>query len=356
MDITSLFEIAEEVTSSTDLDTVLHKIGMVSKKLLNCEASSIMLLDESRKSLYFKVATGEKGRAVQKFVVPVGVGVAGWVAKNLRPVIIEDTTKDPRFTGQFDKTSGFITKSLICVAIFSKGEPIGVMEVLNKIEGKFTQADLGLLTHLAGLASVAISNAQLVQQQRNFFAHGLEILALAIEALGPAYVGHPWRSQRLAVTLARRLELSHSEISDLTHASLLHDIGALGERNPRYLESLGLSRSAYDGEGGLHAVVGESMLSGVEIFKGVRTLVRHHHEHFDGSGGPDHLSGKDIPIGARILALVEVVEDLRHQMRQAPPEDIRAQMMTEINNLSGKKLDPAVCRAFLENLQEEELV
>ncbi|MBI4668215.1 MAG: GAF domain-containing protein [Elusimicrobia bacterium] len=360
IDATSLFEIAEEITSSTDLDTVLNKIGLVAKKLLNCEASSIMLFDESRKSLYFKVATGEKGTAIKRFVVPVGVGVAGWVGQNLQPVIIKDTSKDPRFTGQFDKSSGFITRSLICVPMFSKGEPIGIMEVLNKTEGKFDDSDMALLTHLAGLASIAITNARLVQDQRNFYAHMLEVLALAIESLGPRFIGLPWRSQRMAATLGRLLGLGAKDLTNLSYASLLHDIGYLAQNNSRYIELLGIAAppvvSNRENKEGFHAVLGEQMLSGIDLFKGALPLIRHHHENFDGTGYPDRLAAGAIPLGARVIALLVVVEDVRYQLRGASAQDLRAQIKAEVTNFSQWRLDPDIVKVFLEALEHEELI
>lgn len=360
MDAATLFEIAEDVTSSTDLDVVLEKVGLVMKKMLNCEASSIMLLDESRKNLFFKVATGEKSRIMKKLTIPTGVGVAGWVAENLRPVIIQDVQKDSRFAGQFDKTSGFVTKSLICVPMFSKGEPMGIVEVLNKNEGSFTDADLSLLTHLAGLASVAIVNARLMQDQRNFFSHILEVLALGIEALGPQFQGHPWRSQRLAVVLARSLELTQKEIADLTHASLLHDIGYFAVKNSRYLESLNLTLSGAGGGNGqaeaLHPVLGEKILSGVDMFKGIGPLIRHHHENYDGTGFPDRLKGKDIPMGSRILALVELVEEARFQFQTLPPEELKRKIAAQVGHGGGNKLDPDVCRAFLDLIEDFDIL
>ncbi|MBI4368658.1 MAG: GAF domain-containing protein [Elusimicrobia bacterium] len=360
MDAAGLFEIAEELTSSTDLDTVLGKIGLVGKKLLNCEASSIMLFDDTRKNLYFKVATGDKGMAIKKLIIPVGVGVAGWVAQNLQPLVIGDVTRDARFAGQFDKTSGFVTKSLLCVPMFFKGEPLGIVEMLNKINGQFTQEDQMLLTHLASFASIAISNARLVHEQRNFFAHILEVLAISIESIGPRFVGRPWRCQRQAAYLGRRLGLSAKELADLAHASLLYDIGFLAEKNTRYMDFLSISRMEYkSSEGsldGLHSVLAEKMLSGVELFKGAIPIIRHHHECMDGSGTPDHLKGEAIPLGARIIAVVDTAEDIRYQLRGVPREQLLGQLTTELQSLSSIRLDPQVVKAYLEMLQEEEMV
>jgi hypothetical protein len=358
MDAAALFEIAENVTSSTDLDTVLEKIGSVAKKLLGCEASAIMLLDDSRKHLYFKVATGERAGSIRRLSVPVGVGVAGWVAQNLKPVLIKDVKDDPRFTGQFDKASGFATRSLICVPMFARGEIIGIAEVLNRTEGTFSEQDLGLLTQLSSLAAVAITNARTVQEQRNFFSHILEVLTIGIESLGPQFQGHPWRSQRLASLLARRLEISHREMTDLLNASLLHDIGFIATRVPGYLKGLTLTpaESAVTKLDPvlLHPIIGERMLTGIDLFKGALPLIRHHHENFDGSGFPNRLRGREIPLGSRILCLVELVEEIQAQVRLSP-EVRREQVKTEVANLAGTKLDPQVAQAYLDALEEEDL-
>ncbi len=360
-DSVNLLEIAQDITSSTDLDTVLEKIGLVTKKLLNAEASSIMLLDAHNQSLYFKVALGDKSGSIKKMHVPVGVGVAGWVAKNLKPLMVNDVARDARFASQFDRASGFTTKNLLCVPMFAKGELLGVAEVVNKTDGVFNEQDLGLLTHLAGLAAVAIANAQLIQNQRNFFSHMLEVLVLGIEALGPKFMGHPWRSQKIALACAKRLTLTSLELTNLAKASLLHDIGYLAGKNSRWLDALGMV-SLNSGQVKesqlefLHPILGEKILGGIDLFAGCMPMIRHHHENYDGTGFPDKLREKSIPIGARILSLVEVVEELRYSLGNKTQEELKAFVTREIGRLSGKKLDPVVCRAFFEALEEDEIL
>ena len=221
-----------------------------------------------------------------------------------------------------------------------------------------SQQDTGLLTHLAGLASVAITNARTIQEQRNFFSHILEVLSLAIESLGPQFHGHPWRSQRIASLVARRLELPPKELSNLAHASLLHDVGFLGARVSTFTRGFNFNFAELGGKWDpeyLHPVLGEKMLSGVEIFKGALPIIRHHHEAVDGTGYPDRLKGNEIPIGSRILALVEVIENIRYQLRNASPEEVIAQAKQEVSNLSGSHLDPKVVGAFLEAVAEDGL-
>ena len=98
-----------------------------------------MLVDEDKQHLYFKTATGEKGTAVKKIKIKIGEGIAGSVFLTKESEIVNDVTKDPRFTGKIDQQSGFKTRSIIAVPIIintadNGEEVIGVIEVLNKRE------------------------------------------------------------------------------------------------------------------------------------------------------------------------------------------------------------------------------
>ena len=151
-----VFEIAKGLSSIMDVDALLKRIDAVAEKLLDAEASSIMLLDEDKETLSFKIATGEKGGVIQKMKVKVGQGIAGIVAQEKKPIIVNDAANDPRFTGQLDKESGFKTRSLICVPMFIENELVGIVEVLNK-KGRsgFSAADQEILESLASFAEVS---------------------------------------------------------------------------------------------------------------------------------------------------------------------------------------------------------
>src|SRR5688572_31951474 len=112
---TEIFNLAKALASTLDVDALLKRIGQSAEQMFLCEASAIMLLDEDQKHLFFKVATGEKGGTVTKFRIKVGEGIAGWVADKQEAVMVNDVSKDNRFTGQHDQASGFQTKSLLCV-------------------------------------------------------------------------------------------------------------------------------------------------------------------------------------------------------------------------------------------------
>src|SRR5258708_28302530 len=143
---------------------------------------------------------------VTKFRIKVGEGVAGWVGDKREAVLVNDTSKGARFTGQHDQASGFKTKSALCVPMLTGGELIGVLEVLNKKESNgFTEADKSLLESLASLAAMAIANARLVGGFRNFYSNTIEILISAIESRDMRMAGHCWRFAQPPTALARNL-------------------------------------------------------------------------------------------------------------------------------------------------------
>ncbi|PKM92633.1 MAG: hypothetical protein CVU80_02320, partial [Elusimicrobia bacterium HGW-Elusimicrobia-4] len=201
---TEFFEIVRTITATNDVDSILKKIGSAAEKLTKTMASSIMLLDDDKKNLYFKVASGDKGTILTKLKVPVGEGIAGWVAANKQPLMIQDISVDPRFTGKIDSESGFRTKSILCVPLIVNDELVGVAEVLNKIDGSnFTENDKAILTSLSNFAAVAIVNARNISNQQNFFANTFEILTAAFETNDKRFSGHCFRVAQLSTVIAR---------------------------------------------------------------------------------------------------------------------------------------------------------
>jgi Nif-specific regulatory protein len=139
-------------------------------ELLHCEAISLLLLDEAGTSLVFAVAKGAKGAELQEERLPVGTGVAGWVAREGKPVAVGDAQKDARFYSGYDEEIGFDTRSLLAVPLKVKKRLIGVLEAINaKRPSGFDESDMALITAFADFAAIAIDNARLygaVNQER----------------------------------------------------------------------------------------------------------------------------------------------------------------------------------------------
>lgn len=343
-----LFTIAGSLNSTTDLDFLLQKIGTAAENLLDSEASAIMLVTDDKKSLFFKVASGEQAKALQTMTLPIGQGIAGWVAQHRKPEVVNDTRSDPRFAGKFDKASGFVTRSLLCVPMVYRGDLVGVVEVLNKKEGKYTEEHIGLLSSLASLASVAITNAKIISEQKNFFSHVLELVTGVIETSKPGMDEHPARAARLACALGRALGVEDYDYRMLYYAGILHDVGYVAFKNQRVLGELGVTSASEE----MHPALSAAMLQGVKMLEGAIPMIRHHHERFDGTGFPGKLKADAIPLGARILGLVESVEELR--MTGLRDHELYKKAVQEARAGGGTRFDPKVVEAFCDLMANPE--
>ncbi|TGK34703.1 GAF domain-containing protein [Leptospira gomenensis] len=159
----SILNTSTILNANLDLYQLLPLIMLYSKDLLEAEASSLFLLDETGEFLYCEVALGEKGEIIQKYGrLDVGQGIAGWVAKEKKPIILEDAYSDPRFNQAWDQKTGYRTRSLVCVPLFVEDKIIGTLEILNKTrERSFDSSDLHYLTSLSEVAAIAIQNAKI---------------------------------------------------------------------------------------------------------------------------------------------------------------------------------------------------
>ncbi|TFH02102.1 MAG: GAF domain-containing protein [Calditrichales bacterium] len=163
-DIVTLHEITHALESNDSLDTLLEYIMIKSQNVLGAEAASLMLVIEETNELEFKVALGPKAQAVKPFRLPIGQGISGWVAESGQAVLITDAYSDPRFDPSFDKRSGFITRSMLGVPMIHKTKTVGVVMLINKLDGTpFNENDQILFTIFASQAALSIENARLLR-------------------------------------------------------------------------------------------------------------------------------------------------------------------------------------------------
>jgi HD-GYP domain-containing protein (c-di-GMP phosphodiesterase class II) len=336
-----IFEISKNIASAADLDPLIRRIGSAAVRLLEAEASSVMLLDDDRQNLVFKVPTIESGGVEQRMTLKVGVGLAGICAQENTALIVNDVTKDNRFTGFLDKLTGFTTQSSICVPLtVNEKELIGVIEVLNKKSGKFSETDLEVLGDIASLASTSIHSLRTTTDYKNFFVNILEVLVTAIESHSKMLIGHSWSVVQLSTVLAKLYGLKDKEYRDIYYGALLHDIGFVQIRSDLNVDG-GVVTTKERNPETVHPKIGSELVKNINLLKGASSIIRHHHENYDGTGFPDGLAGEKIPIGARIVALVEAVAEMR--MRGMDTEKIK-QM---IKSGQETRFDPEIVGIFL---------
>ena len=159
-----LLEITRDLASTLELDTLLNRIVKVATEIAHAEAGSILLYDDTARELHFQVATNMELPEMRGLVVPLEGSIAGWIVTHRKPVCISDVKDDPRYFDGVEDATKYPTQSLLGVPLITKDRVIGVLEVLNKVKGKFTASDEELLLVLGAQAAVAIENARLFQQ------------------------------------------------------------------------------------------------------------------------------------------------------------------------------------------------
>lgn len=160
-----LNEVGQQLNTSLDLKRTAEQLRQLAKGLIGAEGASVWLWEEGKQWLVCCTRFDEMGPdAPASLRLRPGQGIAGWVALTGESVVAPITAEDPRFFRGIDEQTSFTTHSLIAVPLRVRGEVIGVMEVVNKIEGKFDEDDLILSETLASTAAIAISNAQLIDE------------------------------------------------------------------------------------------------------------------------------------------------------------------------------------------------
>jgi len=163
-----LLEAGRLLSSKLELDDLLAAVLELGAKVVDAETASLLLLDEKTQELYFHTALG-LGDETGLVRLPLGQGIAGCVAQNRAPEIINEARSDPRWSPKMDEKSGFTTRSIVAVPMLLKGRLVGVVEAINKRAGAFSEEDLRTLEAFASQAAVALDNATLfssLQEER----------------------------------------------------------------------------------------------------------------------------------------------------------------------------------------------
>ena len=201
-----LMEIANDLASTLDLEVLLNTIVQSAADVSNAKAASILLYDESNKELFFQASTNLDARLMIGLRVPVEGSIAGIIITSKQPMIVAAVGDDTRHYDNISESTKYKTDSLLGVPLITKNKVVGVLEALNKREGKFTLIDQDLLTTLGSQAAVAIENARLFQQS--------DLIAEMV---------HELRTPLAGINTASHL-LTRPEISEMQRSNLVEMI------------------------------------------------------------------------------------------------------------------------------------
>lgn len=164
--LSKLVEINGIINSTLNINRLLSIIMEMIKDIMDTETSTLLLYDDDRSELVFKVALGEAGDELkEKYRVKLGQGIAGWVAKQRQHILVNDVYNDPRFDSMYDKNTGFVTKSILCAPLLFKGKLLGVIQAINPLKKSgFDESDMNLFRVFSNQAALAVQNAIFFQK------------------------------------------------------------------------------------------------------------------------------------------------------------------------------------------------
>jgi signal transduction histidine kinase len=222
-----LQNLTRTLSSELNLEPLLQMILASAVQVMGASAGSLLLLDQRTDELVFEVIEGGGGVALEGARMPADKGIAGWVATNREPLIVDDVNRDDRHYRDIAQDYDFSTTSILCVPLIAKGQVIGVLQVLNKEPGKyFTPEDQEILTTFAAQSAVAIENARLYQSLRE--EHDRLIAVEEDVRRGLARELHDGPAQMLAAIIMSANFVQQA----IAHESIEHAVAELDEMLP----------------------------------------------------------------------------------------------------------------------------
>lgn len=347
----TLLSVSKDIAQLSDLHSLLERIMSSAKKVMRAEASSLFLLDAKANQLYIESAQGEAGEQIKQIRLPVGKGVAGWVAQKGKPELVPDAYQDSRFNPEFDKKTGFRTKSIVCVPLEYNGRTTGVIQIINSLDKEtFEEEDVDYMVALAGQAAVAIENARLLKDNKDLFRDVVMALVKLIDSRFQFFNGHSVRVATCSTLIARMMGLQGDTLDRIQITALLHDIGRL--QIPEHLlakpaaltpEELKVVR--------MQPVFGAKFVQGISQLNYAVPSIMFHMEHFNGKGYPKGLSGENIPMFARIIGLASAFDAMCSDRPYRKAMDINT-ARNKVSTMSGSQFDPNVVKAFLQAFEK----
>ena len=236
---------------------------------------------------------------------------------------------------------GGAVSTAISVPLYLRNEMIGVLNAdKRRSGGRFDTHQMKLLYIFASQVAVSLENVRLHENLKEKLLNAVSTLAMALEAKDAYTRGHSQRVSHYSVQIACEMGLDEREIEAIRLAGILHDIGKIGIRD-EILHKAGKLNEEEWKQVRKHPEVSVSILSRIPDLKGIIQIIRHHHEHYNGNGYPAGLAGEEIPLGARILAVSDMLDALISD-RPYREKITFSEAMEEIRKVAGTQLDSAI--------------
>ncbi len=321
-------------------DVLKLAVEMVAE-VMDARVVSLMAGDAGG-DLVVLAAIGLEERVVQETRIRPGRGVAGWVVEQRRPVCV--TRAEDKNEVSPSGREGYRTGTFLAVPIEGPEGVLGVLNVTDPVSQKtFDAEDCHLLLDLAERIANAWQQAQSLEANQEHVQGATSALRQLLQHIERGRRVAPDRV-RLARAIAREMRLPEAEVGVIGFAATVHDVGMTMVGEDAVERGGSLTREERE-RMERHAELGAELLKPLEAVGAVREIVLSHHEWWDGSGYPRRLAGADIPLGARVLAVVDAYESMTLGRAHRPALK-PAEALVEIGRRKGKQFDPEVVEAF----------
>ncbi|MGO9611594.1 MAG: HD domain-containing phosphohydrolase [Dissulfurispiraceae bacterium] len=350
-------EIGLALSHQTELDGILTKIVQTLQKRLDYDRGMILLANDDKTRLAFRAGFGYLPEQLSilentgfHLDRPESRGVFVMSFHRKKPFLINDFSeiKDYLSPRSLDFAKKMGTKSFICCPIVYEEEALGVLAVDNiKKKKPLLQTDMSLLTGIAPEIGISIHNALLIEQRELQFKSILQVLAASIDARDPLTAGHSAKVTEYAVGICHELGMPRDYCEMVRVASLLHDYGKIGIKDSILKKEGSLTLEEHE-EIKSHVQKTKTILEQINfhgIYKEVPEIASSHHEKINGSGYPKGLKGKEIPLGARILAVADFFEAVTARRHYRDPMSVR-EAMGLLWEHAGSHFDSTIIAAF----------
>jgi len=343
-----LFEISQNLLLEVNPNALFEQIVHVASKETKSDQAILILRDDLSGALEMKAAfppLSESNDGVELFK-----RIGQKTIEAMEAMIhVEGGNSYPEYTELLQKR-GF--SSFVSIPLSYQGKVPAVLSLFKRTGGvPHNQSDIELISILSGQAVIAIENAKLFDQLERSHFESMKALAQAIEAKDLYTRGHCDRMVQYALAIADRLGLSAEEKKHLGYGAALHDIGKIGIHELILNKSGKLTDKEYEIMKD-HPMLGAEIIKGVDFLNPVVPMIYYHQERYDGKGYPEGLSGEEIPIGARIIAILDTFDAMTSDRpyRKALPMEVA---FAELRRCTGTQFDPKIVETLIQIIKED---
>lgn len=346
------------ITSESDLQPVLSTILDHVRVQLNVDAACILLFDPQTQLLEFAADAGFTTQALQYTRLQVGEEYAGKAVLERSVLYIDNLISHPAAfqRSPFLMQEGFV--AYYAVPLIARGQPVGVLEIFHRSRLEADRDWQNYMETLAGQAAIAIDNAMLFKHLQRSNAElvlaydkVIEGWSRALDLRNKETEEHSRRVTELTVRLAERMGIGRTELTHIHRGAMLHDIGKVAIPDGILLKPGPLT----DEEWTImrrHPLIAVELLAPIEHLAPALDIPRSHHEKWNGEGYPDRLAGKDIPLAARIFAVVDVFDALISDRPYRPGWPME-KAIQYIKEQIGIHFDPHVVPVFIDMMSDQ---